>query len=486
MADDKRTGNPYDYRGERQSSFNRAFNERNRKSGDYSDASYNAHGQYRPSDSQKGQWGENFGDRYYYDLPNDEEYIYDPKGRQYRDEPKPQRKSESVNNFSVFGSGQQQHTQDRQSQGVPRQPRQAESRQSTRSERRASSTSQSGRAASSNAQRRERPMSNDRTKPTHERRPRPQGAANSGTQRQNAVHNERRHMNKKELDKLEKLKRENKEFQDEIQKGNSKESIIQTKTKETKRKGRLVFLGWIAAIAAVVLVAAVVFCEVRGFPISEVKINGASVYTEEQILSAAEITTGQNMIKIKQGEVEKKLTSALPYIKSVKIKKAYPSVLEMEITETVDKFLFEIGNSFVCVDGDGKIVSSNKKKPKKGQYLVKGLSSYSGELSEEFTPGSDNGDKKRYDILKKIANAVEETGLENCTEINLQNLDMIYIKCSKNCKIYVDSKTDYMTKLRNCADDLKANKVNTNVPCYYDLRYDRQTIRLSGDLDVNG
>ena len=385
MADDKRTGNPYDYRGERQSSFNRAFNERNRKSGDYSDASYNAHGQYRRSDSQKGQWGESFGDRYYYDLPNEEEYIYDPKGRQYRDEPKPQRKSESVNNFSVFGSGQQQHTQDRQSQGVPRQPRQAENRQRTSSEHRAPSPSQSGRSVSSGAQRRERPTSNDRTEPTHERRPRPQGAANSGTQRQNAVHTERRHMNKKELDKLEKLKRENKEFQDEIQKGNSKESIIQTKTRETRRKGRLVFLGWIAAIAAVVLAAAVVFCEVRGFPIAKVNIEGTSLYKEEQILSEAGISIGQNMIKIKQGEVEKKLTSALPYIKSVKIKKAYPSVLEMEVTETVDKFLFEIGNSFVCIDGDGKIVSNNKKKPKKSQYLVKGLSSYSGELSEEFT-----------------------------------------------------------------------------------------------------
>lgn len=69
------------------------------------------------------------------------------------------------------------------------------------------------------------------------------------------------------------------------------------------------------------------------FNVSEIKIEGVTLYEQDQILGVGGVSTGQNLVRTNTDIVEKRLKDTLVYLDDVKVTKKFPSTLVITCTE---------------------------------------------------------------------------------------------------------------------------------------------------------
>lgn len=83
-----------------------------------------------------------------------------------------------------------------------------------------------------------------------------------------------------------------------------------------------------------------------GFVVREIRVEGLTDYTAEEIIKHSGVTLGENIFTVSEEEVEARLKKEFPYIKTVKFEKAYPSELVLKITEEYTTYYYEMEGEF--------------------------------------------------------------------------------------------------------------------------------------------
>ncbi len=97
----------------------------------------------------------------------------------------------------------------------------------------------------------------------------------------------------------------------------------------------------IPAAAGLLLVLLTVLILAFGFVVRKLEVVGSERYTAEEILEECGIEYGDNLFSLSQKDVEERLKEVFPYIKSVDLKRDYPSSVTLEITEEYTTFCYE-------------------------------------------------------------------------------------------------------------------------------------------------
>lgn len=136
-------------------------------------------------------------------------------------------------------------------------------------------------------------------------------------------------------------------------KGND-ENIRRYSIKKNKMRlaGSIVMLVSAAILLVVILVVFIIF----GFRIRTIDVVGASSYTDEEILSCAGISEGDNILSVSESSVENVLKERFPYIRSVYIEKDYPSRLVLNIVEEHTTFYFELDGEYFLFNHSLKVI----------------------------------------------------------------------------------------------------------------------------------
>ena len=138
-----------------------------------------------------------------------------------------------------------------------------------------------------------------------------------------------------------------------------------------RRQGRFSFLYKILvfiAICGAIAVALALF-----FKVDKVTVTGNSRYSADKIVEAAGIQTGDNMFFLNKYKASEQITTALPYVETVQIRRQLPDTLVVTVTECTAPAAVQQDGKLWLLSGDGKIVDSKTGDGK--QYaMVKGLS----------------------------------------------------------------------------------------------------------------
>lgn len=138
-----------------------------------------------------------------------------------------------------------------------------------------------------------------------------------------------------------------------------------------RRQGRFSFLYKILvfiAICGAIAVALALF-----FKVDKVTVTGNSRYSADKIVEAAGIHTGDNMFFLNKYKASEQITTALPYVETVQIRRQLPDTLVVTVTECTAPAAVQQDGKLWLLSGDGKIVDSKTGDGK--QYaMVKGLS----------------------------------------------------------------------------------------------------------------
>ncbi len=136
--------------------------------------------------------------------------------------------------------------------------------------------------------------------------------------------------------------------------------------KKKRRKKRTV-----TALIIILIVSVIVSCILSltvFFKIEIVSVVGNNTYSAEEILSAAEINKGDNLILVNGEKLNERLQVLLPFIEKVKVEKTLPGTLKLIVTETKEEICFVNDNNCYSANKSGKII---KKYDEPSEDLIK-------------------------------------------------------------------------------------------------------------------
>ena len=160
------------------------------------------------------------------------------------------------------------------------------------------------------------------------------------------------------------------------------------KHKETtyrRNRGRIVFLVLMVLLIAAALVGA---CTVF-FRVEFVEVEGNERYTEEEILAAAKVNMGENLILTQKDLIVQRLYDTLPYVDQVTVQKRFPTTLRLKIVETgpAAVILTEDQSAWWFIDGKGKLLEQVDPATAESYTKILGLSAVAPKVGTKVDVG---------------------------------------------------------------------------------------------------
>ena len=215
------------------------------------------------------------------------------------------------------------------------------------------------------------------------------------------------------------------------------------KLKIVTRNRRILF-----GTVAVVVVAAVfaVLSLTVLFNVSEVKVAKAGKhYQPEQIIEAADVDVGDNMVATNWDRVKEKVERKLPYVLSLEIKKTVSGKITFSVVDDTATLVFKTSKGYALADANCKVLEIVKEKPKsKGLTLLTVKNRINADPGETIS-FADDGESILYDT---ISTAIKNSGIGNITGIDISDPENIYLEYQNRYRLYLGNSEDIEYKLR--------------------------------------
>lgn len=215
------------------------------------------------------------------------------------------------------------------------------------------------------------------------------------------------------------------------------------KLKIVTRNRRILF-----GTVAVVVVAAVfaVLSLTVLFNVSEVKVAKAGKhYQPEQIIEAADVEVGDNMVATNWDRVKEKVEQKLPYVLSLEIKKTASGKITFSVVDDTATLVFKTSKGYALADANCKVLEIVKEKPKSEGLTLLTVKNRINADPGEIISFADDSESILYDTIRT---AIKNSGIGNITGIDISDPENIYLEYQSRYRLYLGNSEDIEYKLR--------------------------------------
>ena len=138
-----------------------------------------------------------------------------------------------------------------------------------------------------------------------------------------------------------------------------KVSDIKKVRKEQNKVRKIAIKIFLAII--IVIILSIIFASSEIFNVKEISVLGKDKLSENEVISFSQIKFGENIFKINFSKVEG-LIKENPYVEDVLIKRVLPNKVEITIDERKVKYMLQLAESYIYIDGQGYILEISKEK----------------------------------------------------------------------------------------------------------------------------
>lgn len=131
--------------------------------------------------------------------------------------------------------------------------------------------------------------------------------------------------------------------------------------KRTRRRSRWNNLYGLAVVL-IVLTVGITISYTFLFNLNEIRVSGESdMYSAEEIVNAAGIEKGDNLLRLDSEKSEKKILDKLLYVETAKVKRKFPSSVEIKVTRCIPAYnvFYNDGSGVLLVSKKGKILDNS-------------------------------------------------------------------------------------------------------------------------------
>lgn len=209
--------------------------------------------------------------------------------------------------------------------------------------------------------------------------------------------------------------------------------------KKRKRKLRIFYV----LLFLIVLGAAVTLSLTVLFQIHSIQVTGTSRYSQEQIISACGIQTGENLFLAKTKKAEAAIEQKLPYIGNVKVSRKLPAEISIQVESAPVAGAVETNGSYILLTASGKVLEQTKSPPEKCTMIV-------GLALSSATPGKQAVYKEASSkaLYEQLAAAIKNNSLASVTKIDISDPYRILMVYDGRITMNLGSSADLDYKIR--------------------------------------
>ena len=166
-----------------------------------------------------------------------------------------------------------------------------------------------------------------------------------------------------------------------------------------------------APLSFLVICIALVFGMSVFFRVSGIEVEGNSLYSTEEIISASGIEKGDNLFFINQFSVISRIYAKLPYVEKAAVHRSLPNKLTIEIAESNAIACVAAEDGVWAIDRNCKLLSKAEGAALAGLIRIEGLTPIAPEAGKIIAAGEAESPKVTY--LSAILSQVQSLGLRD-------------------------------------------------------------------------
>lgn len=192
---------------------------------------------------------------------------------------------------------------------------------------------------------------------------------------------------------------------------------IVNRTNQRRKKNKRKQMITRVVLLVIFLCAGITLALTMFFNISEITVTGDTVYSSEEVITKSEVNIGDNLIFISKSKINEKISTELPYVDSVKIKRHLPTKLELVITKTEAVYAVAVNGYYVLLNENGKVLEKDLEYIGENIILLNIGEIESVEIGRPILAGANYLEK-----LMSVRKVCSENGLDGITSMDLSNL----------------------------------------------------------------
>lgn len=198
------------------------------------------------------------------------------------------------------------------------------------------------------------------------------------------------------------------------------ERIINRTTQRRKKNKRKKMIIRLCMCVSFLLIGVVIVLTMF-FNIKEITVTGDTAYAQDQIIGSSGVEIGDNLIFISKKKINENITTQLPYVGSVKIKRHLPTGIELQITKTEAVYAIAQNGYFTLLNENGKVLEVNT------EFIAENITllNLGNVLSANVGQNVELENAKTLDKLIDIKEECNNCGLEDITAIDLSDINNI-------------------------------------------------------------
>lgn len=220
---------------------------------------------------------------------------------------------------------------------------------------------------------------------------------------------------------MKKTKKQN--SRENVQLSNDERIVNRTNQRRRKNKRKKVILR--SSLGIILLVTGVLLVIFLFFNINKISVTGDTAYSADQVIAASEVKNGDNLIFLSKSKINELITTKLPYVESVKIKRRLPAHLEIEVHKTVPCFGVAENGYYTLLNEKGKVLETELEHIGENVILLNGGKISSVVLGTTVVFEND----KILPRLQEVNDACNSVGLTDITSVdisNIYNIKLVY------------------------------------------------------------
>lgn len=200
------------------------------------------------------------------------------------------------------------------------------------------------------------------------------------------------------------------------------------------------------------------------FRVKTFEFDGSSTYSHAEIEAASGVVQGSNLLFLNLKQTARQIEETLPNLVDVEVRRKLPNTLVIAYDETTMAYAVQTGENAFAVTNSGFKVLSHMNAQPAGTVLV--VTASAPLASREGTVLSfvndPNSDDPTLHAMLGIAAAIAESGAEKINEINVTDLQNLYLIYDGRVLVKLGGATQLEEKLMLCVNSMaKEDAIDT-------------------------
>jgi len=190
-------------------------------------------------------------------------------------------------------------------------------------------------------------------------------------------------------------------------------------------------------LGALIIVLLVIFGTSGFLRVTEIVVNGATKYSDDDVVAFSGISPGDNLLFLDVRAAGRRIQVALPYISTARVTRVPPDKIRIEVRESTAIASLGFRDEFLLIDSTGRVLERTETA---SADLIEVLGINPSEVDEGSQLRVAQGGEMQLQYMLDVLSAIERTGIQDdVSYLDVSTIAEISFGYLERFKVVLDS-----------------------------------------------